>query len=234
MKQEIKNETIEQLQKDVLFGFENAEELFESISEMFYDEKDFNNNWLKLEIKERLSEHQTESLKWEKPTDFDRLVKAFDELNKEGVVSLHKAGHTRQDGEDDCLEIIDDLKDIGIAAKGFCYYHSQDLERAVGEEKNLYIGFDSYNGYDSLALEVGKNIVEVLQKHSFKTKWNESIKTRIEILEIEWKKTVDDVDYNYGRVLEIMKRNNKVKNKNDQNPDKKSFWKSCLDFLSSI
>lgn len=35
MNQEIKDEAIQQLEKDILFGFENAEELVESISEMF-------------------------------------------------------------------------------------------------------------------------------------------------------------------------------------------------------
>ena len=54
MKQEIKNEAIEQLEKDILFGFENGEELMESISELFYDEEDFDQDWLKTEIETRL------------------------------------------------------------------------------------------------------------------------------------------------------------------------------------
>ncbi len=161
MNQEIKDEAIEQLEKDILFGFENEDDLLESISEMFYDENDFDESWLKNEIEIRLKKHQAESLNWEKPTDFERLVKSFDELNKEKIVSLHRAGYTRQDGEDDCSEIIDELKALGITTKGYCYYHTQDLERAIGEEKMLFIGFDSYNREEKLAKEVAKRAVEI-------------------------------------------------------------------------
>lgn len=225
MRQEIKDEAIEQLEKDVLFGFENEDDLLESISEMFYDESDFDEKWLKQEIDNRLKKHKADSLKWEKPTDFDRLVRAFDELNKNKIVSLHKAGYTKSDGESDCSEIIDELKELGIIAKGYCYYHTQDLERAIGEEKMLFIGFDSYNRNDVLAKEVAEKIISVLTDNGFSTKWNGSIDTRIEILNINWKKTVDNIDYNYGRVFEIIEKHHKPKNNDVAKKNKKPFWK---------
>ena len=225
MTQEIKDEAIEQLEKDILFGFENGDELLESISEMFYDENDFDEKWLKQEIDSRLKKHQTESLKWEKPTDFDRLVKSFDKLNKNKIVSLHRAGYTKSDGEEDCSEIISELKEIGINTKGYCYYHTQDLERAIGEEKMLFIGFDSYNRDDKLAKEVAEKIIEVLTDNGFRTKWNGSIDTRIEILNINWKKTVDKIDYNYGRVFEIIEKYHKSEKDNIEEKKKKPFWK---------
>ncbi len=225
MRQEIKDEAIEQLEKDVLFGFENGDDLLESISEMFYDESDFDEEWLKQEIDSRLKKHKADSLKWEKPTDFDRLVKSFDELNKNKIVSLHKAGYTRSDGEDDCSEIIAELKEIGINAKGYCYYHTQDLERAIGEEKMLFIGFDSYNRDDKLAKEIAEEIIAVLTENGFSTKWNGSIDTRIEILNINWKKTVDNIDYNYDRVFEIIEKYHTLEKSNNENRNKKPFWK---------
>ena len=225
MKKEIKDEAIEQLEKDILFGFESAEELLESIGEMFYDEENFDTEWLKNEIKERLNKHQDESLTWEKPTDFDRLVKAFDQLNREKIVAIHKAGNTRQDGEDDSSEIISELNEIGIVAKGYCYYHSQDLERAIGDEKMLFIGFDSYNRENELAKEVAEKIVEILKKNEFQVKWNGSLETRIEILNINWKKTIDNIDYNYGRVFEIMEKYNKSESTEIKKKEKKPFWK---------
>lgn len=225
MNQEIKDEAIEQLEKDILFGFENGEDLLESISDMFYDEEAFDTDWLKKEIEIRLKKHKTESHTWEKPTDFEKLVNSFDELNKEGIVSLHKAGYTRQDGESDCSEIIEELKAIGIRPKGYCYYHTQDLERAIGEEKMLFIGYDSYNRDDKLAIEVAEKIVESLKKNGFNVKWNSSLETRIEILDINWKKTVDTMDYNYSRVFEIMEKYHKIKDAKVKNGEKKPFWK---------
>ena len=225
MNQEIKDEAIEQLEKDILFGFENADELLESISEMFYDEEDFDKNWLKQEIQERLKKHESESFNWEKPTDFDRLVKSFDELNKEKIVSLHRAGYTRQDGEEDCAEIIEELNSIGVKALGYCFYHTQDLERAIGTEKNLFLAFDSYNREDELAKQVADKIIEVLKKNGFSVKWNGSLETRIEISDIDWKKTVDNIDYNYNRVFEIMEKHNTQVNSKTETKSKKPFWK---------
>ncbi|GAB4161528.1 MAG: hypothetical protein Tsb0033_19130 [Winogradskyella sp.] len=225
MNQEIKDEAIEQLEKDVLMGFENAVDLQETISEMFYDEEDFDQKWLKQEIEKRLERHQTESLNWEKPTDFDRLVKSFDELNKEKIVSLHKAGYTRQDGEEDCAEIIDELNSIGIKVKGYCFYHTQDLERAIGTEKNLFLAFDSYNREDELAKEVANKIIDILRKNGFNVNWNGSLETRIEISNINWKKTVDNTDYNYSRVFEIMEKHNTLNSPEKELIRKKPFWK---------
>lgn len=224
MNEAIKNETIEQLDKDICFGFENANELFESISEMFHDVEDYDEVWLKKEIETRLKKHQTESLTWEKPTDFEKLAKAFDELNKQGIVSLHKAGYTRQDGENDCLEIIEELKALNIKVKGYCYYHTQDLERAIGNEKMLFIGYDSYNQEDKLAEEVAQDIVKMLKHNGLHPKWNGSLNSRIEVLDINWQKIVDDIDYNYDRVFNLIYINNNISSK----PKKKiakPFWK---------
>ncbi len=225
MNPESREEATEQLEKDIQFGFENAEELFESISEMFYDDEDFDENWLKLEIKQKLEQHQAESINWESPTDFERLVNAFDELNKSKIISLHKAGYTRQDSISDCLEILSELKENQVSVKGYCYYHTQDLERAIGDEEMLYIGYDSYNREDKLALEVAHKVVDVLKKNGFNVKWNGSLEKRIEILDINWKKTVDNIDYNYSRVIKLINTSIQGDEKNSRNEKKKPFWK---------
>lgn len=222
MKSEIKEEAIEQLKKDVLFGFEDDSELFEGIREMFYDEEHFDEKWLKEEISRRLKEHLKESKHWDSPTDFNKLVKVFDQLVNEKIVSLHKAGYTRQDGEDDCLEIIEELKLIGVEAKGYCYYHTQDLERAIQKDGGLLIGFGSFNQNDKLTKKIAERIVELLEQNNFSIEWSGSIDTRINITTIDWKKIPDEIDYNYGRVFEILgkkKISDQVKKK------EKPFWK---------
>lgn len=211
MKKEIKNEAIEQLEKDILFGFDSKEEIFEGIYDLFYDEE-LDETWLKKEIDIRFEKHQKNSITWKKPTSFDKLVKAFDQLNKEKIIALHKTGYTKQDGRDDCLQVIDELKNIGIKAKGYCFYHTQDLETAIANN-NLFIGYDSYNQEDELTKKVAEKIIEILKSNRFNVKWNGSIKTRIEIVDITWQKTYDIIDYNYDRVFSILKNK------------KKSFWK---------
>ena len=205
MEQSIKDEAIEQLDKDIVFGFDDKEDLLIGISDMFYNVDNFDKKWLKNEIKIRLKEHKLVSKKWEYPTDFDRLLKAFDSLNTKGIVALHKAGYTKQDAQDDGLDIIIRLKKKGIEAKGFCYYHTQDLERVISEDKNLFIGYDSYNHNDTLAKEIADEIAKTLKLNGLKVKWNGSIESRIEIVDMDWKKRVDGIDYNQKkRILKLM------------------------------
>nr|WP_288837660.1 hypothetical protein [uncultured Flavobacterium sp.] len=217
MTQGLKNEAFEQLLLDIEFGFENEEEIFDSIKEMFHDEEEFDENWLRQNVAQEYERHQRQSLSWIRPNDFDRLAKAFDQLINEKIVSLHKAGFTRQDGEGDCAETIERLNELGIKAIGFCYYHSQDLARAVDKSiQNLYLGFGSSTNDDNKAVQIGEKIVSVLKENTFEVSWKGSVDQRIEIKNIIWQKVPDHEDWGADRVIKILS-NPKV--------DKKPFWK---------
>jgi hypothetical protein len=217
MTEEIKQEAIDQLELDIKFGFENEEELFESIREMFYNESEFDESWLREKISEQYSKHQIESQHWGHPTDFERLAKTFDELITEKIVCLHNAGFTRSDGEGDCMETIERLEELGIKAIGFCYYHSQDLGRAVDpESRNLYLGFNSVVENDNEAILIANRIIQKLKKNGFDVDWSGTVDQRIEIKDMDWKKIPDDQDWGIERVVQILS-----KLKDDRNP----FWK---------
>lgn len=217
MTEALKEEALEQLELDIKAGFENEEELFESIREMFYDEEDFDEDWLRQTIAAKYAQHQAESSTWKHPTDFEKLANTFDELIKEGIVCLHKAGYTKSDGEGDCLEVIERLTELGINMKGYCYYHAQDLGRAVDPElRNLYLGFDSPTQDDYEALAVAGKIVEKLKQNGFEVDWPETVDQRIEIRNIDWKKVPDDQEWGGDRVIQIMTKGSR---------DRKPFWK---------
>ena len=217
MTDDIKNEALEQLDLDIKFGFENEDELFESIREMFYDYNDFDEEWLKQVISEEYNQHQQDSLNWTRPNDFDRLAKSFDELIKDKIVCIHKAGYTKQDGEGDCMETIGKLNELGIKTIGFCYYHSQDLARTVDKEiRNLYLGFDSPTQDDNEALQVASKIVLTLKQNGFEVSWTGTVDQRIEIKNINWQKTPDNENWGSERVISLLTK---------PNNDKKAFWK---------
>ncbi len=204
MTQEIKDEVLEQIEKDVLMGFESAEEMTESIADMFADEDDFDEDWLAETIEARCEEHKENSFNWSKPTDFERLDAAFTHLIKEGIVCLHHAGYTQQDSVGDCEEAIEELDDMGIEVIGYCYYHAQDLERAIDPtEKSLLLGFDSVSEDDEEAAIIGDTIVEVLKVLNFDVNWDGTINQRIEIKNINWQKVPDEEDWGVGRVINI-------------------------------
>lgn len=217
MKQEIKDEALEQLETDIKFGFESEQELYDSIRDMFYNEEDFDEEWLRKTISTKYYQHQQDSSKWKKPTDFDRLAKAFDKLILGHIVCLHNAGHTKQDGESDCMETIEQLSELGIKTIGFCYYHSQDLARAVNSDiRSLYIGFGSATQNEGDTLQVGNKIVSILKEYNFDVVWTGSVDQRIEIKNINWQKVPDDENWRSGRVISLMTK---------QSMAKKPFWK---------
>ena len=212
MTEEIKQEALEQLVYDIKFGFENEEALFDGIRDMFYDEEDFDEDWLRQTIAEKYSAHQRESASWKHPTDFERLANAFDELIKEGIICLHKAGYTRSDGEEDCMEVIEKLKQSGIQVRGFCYYHTQDLMRAVDPEScNLWLGFGSSTHNDGEAIVVAKDIIQKLNEHGFETSWAGTVDQRIKIRHIDWKKIPDDQNWRGERVMQILSASETLK-----------------------
>ncbi len=217
MTEEIKQEALEQLDLDIKFGFENQEQLFDSLRDMFYQEDDFDEDWLRQNISNKFSKHQVDSLNWKHPTDFEKLAIAFDQLIKEKIVCIHKAGYTKSDGEEDCREAIQRLNELGIKAIGFCYYHSQDLARAVDPQvRNLFLGFDSPTQDDNEALIVANKIVDTLGKNGFNISWTGTVDQRIEIKNIEWKKVPDDKEWGVERVLQILTKKQR---------HKRPFWK---------
>ncbi len=211
----IKEEALEQLKLDIAFGFDNEEQIFDSIRDMFYEEEDFDEDWLRQVIAEQYNKHQQESLQWKRPTDFDRLAKAFDELIAQEIVCLHKAGYTKQDGEGDCMETVEQLRQMGIYPIGYCYYHTQDLGRVVDAgNRGLYIGFDSVTQNDEQALAIANKIVRQLSANGFEVNWPGTVDERIEIVNIDWKKVPGNEDWGAERVIRLMAK-----------PGKKSFWK---------
>ena len=205
MTQDIKNEVLEQLELDIKFGFDNEEEIFDGIRDMFYDEDDFDDDWLHLIIFEKYNQHQKDSLTWTRPNDFDRLADTFDQLIQDKIVCLHNAGYTKQDGESDCMETIKRLNVLGINAIGFCYYHSQDLARAIDKDtRNLLLGFDSPTQDDNEALNVANKIVSALKKNNFEVSWTGTVDQRIEIKNINWQKIPDNSNWSSQRVINIL------------------------------
>jgi len=153
-------------------------------------EKEFSKSWIKSRITQEHQKLLTESKKWKKPTDVDLLIKAFNELVKSGIISLHNAGYTNSDGEDEVQEIATSLKNKSIKSPiGYCFYHQQDLERAlIPTDSALYLSFGTLNNTNHNTIEIGQKIVNILQKYHFQVKWNGNDDKKIEILNFKWQK----------------------------------------------
>ncbi len=169
-----KNDIIEQLNISIKSGFYDKEEIFRNIEDYLY-EIPFDQDWTRKQIDSAYADRLKVQATWSAVTDFDKLVQAFDILNSSGIIALHNAGMTKQDGEGDSEEIHVDLLKKGIKTKGFCYYHWQDVERVV-DDNHLYIGFGDFNNSDKDALEIGKQVATTLESKGFKLNWVKMLK----------------------------------------------------------
>ncbi|HEY9679161.1 MAG TPA: hypothetical protein V6C76_14225 [Drouetiella sp.] len=113
---------------------------------------------------------------WPAQTECDKLADAFEKLTKSGIISLEYAGYDQSDGWTEYHEFVANFSLTNV--RGGCFYHYQDLERAVDGE-GLHLTFGAPSGEDADGIAVAKEVVQVLQQFGLKPTWNETIKERI-------------------------------------------------------
>lgn len=177
---------------EVRAGFSSMNDIEEIVMNAVEDnefEKEFSKKWVKYRIKQTYSKMLLESKNWKEPTDVSLLIKAFKELNKNGIIAFHNAGYTSSDGSDNVKEVLQRRKKKHIdMGKGYCFYHQQDLGRAMDPDiSSLYLSFgvlgkDKKNSDEGIA----KQIIKTLKKYNFKIKWDENESTKIQIVDFKW------------------------------------------------
>jgi hypothetical protein len=202
----------ESIVSQVRMGFLPVEEIKEIVIEQVEDnefEDEISEEWVNSLVDVEFEKLKAESKSWTRPTDTDKLIKAFDELCNLKIIALHNAGYTTSEGEEEVVAVEEALIESGVKSKGYCFYHEQDLERVIDpEQNNLLIAFQKVdNSDDKITLEVGKLVTETLKKNGFEVNWNEDVNKKIEISNFTWRKIFNEKDedlLDYNRVLDIM------------------------------
>ncbi|MBB4036210.1 hypothetical protein GGR21_002111 [Dysgonomonas hofstadii] len=193
-------------------GLVSFEDIINDALEMVEDEgweKEVSEDWIKTTLANAYEKHEQKSKSWQRPTDTDKLHAAFDSLCRNKIVALHNAGYTQSDAIFDVQDVWLDLEDEGIKPIGYCYYHGQDLERAI-ETGELNIGFyGEKENNDKEAIIIGNKVVEALKNQEFDINWDGSASKRIVIENFNWQNvftTDEDVDdkWGYDRVFRLM------------------------------
>ena len=195
----------ESIENQVRMGFLSLDEIKDNILDEIEDnefENEISEDWATQHIEAEWQSRLNETKTWKSPTDIERLIAAFDELCDQNIIALHNAGYTTSDGEYEVVDVERKLQDNGIVSDGYCFYHEQDLSRAIAkEDPSLYIAFQKVdNEDDDVTIAVGKKVVEVLKKHQFEVDWNESPTSKILIPNFKWElfydeNNVDLLDY---------------------------------------
>jgi hypothetical protein len=137
--------------------------------------------------------------------NYIRLRNVFDTLNKERIIAIHFAGYTLDDGFGKVDTVFQFMKSNDIPRRGYCFYHQQDMERAMDKSiKRLFLAFHSMNGDKKLTMEVGERIAELLKENGFDVDWDYSTESRIAINNFLWDKVYDGEDYGTDRAIRIM------------------------------
>lgn len=131
------------------------------------------------------------------PGDEAKLDRAYVELAERGFVVEMNCGVDQADADDLCRSRAENE-----GRTAFVYFHEQDAERLAHPGATLYLGFDavapkrrfrkrafeSQRAYDDAAFEVGRTIVEALQRAGLAVEWNGSPGARPFIRDIDWRR----------------------------------------------
>lgn len=191
-------------------GFYSLEDIQNNIIEEIEDngfEDEISEDWAYKQINAVNEELLKESESWGENTQTNRLIAAFDELAESKIIALHYTGYTMDDGEYEVIEVERTLNDNNEKSEGYCFYHGQDLERAVRGD-GLNISFQKINNEsDVVSKEIAKKIVAVLEKHDLNVDWNGKASSKILLPEFKWQRIYDEDDrdlLNYNYVVDAI------------------------------
>lgn len=150
-----------------------------------------NDEWLRVLIESEFRAKREAERGWPRATDCDRLNAVFEALRARGILTDERwCGFTVDEG----LAIIDSLyEDEGGAESGFvgyCFFHLQDMERAMWGDIGLYLAFGSFSESreEEHGVEVGRLIREVCEGAGFEVVWDGTFESRILLKGFRWQR----------------------------------------------
>lgn len=164
-------------------GFYDAERVNEMLDDILEDEVD--EMKMRELIVQEFSEKNKQEETWSTTTDCDRLDAVFNELNSKMIIAIHNAGYTTSDGHDEVGEIHSQMPHGTY--KGYCFYHGQDLERAV-IGGGLWLAYGDMKDTDEGKIAVAEIITKTLQAHGLDFEWDGTSNRRINIPRINWQR----------------------------------------------
>lgn len=164
-------------------GFYDADDVHQIIDDIL--EEDADETMLRSAVAPEFEQKAVAEASWPNETDCDRLDQAFAKLNGNGIIAIQNTGYTMSDGLSDVGEELHQRGRTNV--KGYCFYHGQDLERAVSGG-GLMIAFGDLDDDKTAKTEIGSLVRDVFESHGFGTVWNGDPETRINIPNVDWKR----------------------------------------------
>ncbi|WP_254508408.1 DUF6891 domain-containing protein [Anatilimnocola floriformis] len=177
---------LQKIKTYVWSGFYSPEEVDSMIDDIL--EEDANEAMLRAAVEPEFAAKAAAEEDWPEETDCDRLDGAFEELNDGGIIALHNAGYTMSDGLSDVSE---ELHERGRdQVRGFCFYHGQDLERAV-DGGGLMLAFGAIPDEPAKNKKIGELLKYTLEEWGFTVEWSGDVGTRLSLPTLDWKRSLE-------------------------------------------
>ena len=188
MDDDVKSEADQAVRVYVAAGFHDADEIAEIVSEEIFELEQVDEDWLADSIAGAMRAKAEDEATWPATTDCDGLAACFDTLDAQRIIALHSAGMTMSDGFSDAAQAWHDAGGERSGYRGFCFYHFQDVERAISAGE-LMIAFGSFvEGDDKATVGIGRTVCEAAVNVGLSPYWNGSPGTRIALKGISWQR----------------------------------------------
>lgn len=174
---------MESITKWVWSGFNDPDDVREMMEDVL--EPDCDVDKLEAFVEAEFERKAAAETSWPPQTDCDRLDALFDRLDEDGICALSNAGYTMSDGHSDVSEAVREAPEGRY--HGYCFYHGQDVERAL-DGHGLMIAFGDLTDDKARSAAAGRQIVEALSQAGFSASWDGSVAARINIFPFDWKR----------------------------------------------
>ncbi len=170
-------------------GFDSEEDILEDTLEFFVDEYGDSQNFSSMVNRmtaELMAAHLEESRSWPEETDCDRLDKAFDEMEEQGIVARQNFTCCQNCGHAEIWEELE-LTRQEHEVSGYVFFHMQDTDRVL-EEGRLYIAYGAADSADESAIVVAEKAAQILKKSGFNVDWDGTLDKRICLVNFNWRR----------------------------------------------
>lgn len=184
----MEQEILDFIHQEVAAAFASAQEIEESVSEVFWDQYDMDALWPEVHtaVQESLAAHLREQVTWPEITDCDRLDQAFAHLEKNGIISRQNYTCCGNCGSLEIWDEVEQANEKKLPVHGYTFYHQQDTESAVSGS-GLYLNYGSTDEGDEAQETVAHEIVAVLREHGLQPEWSGDVRKRIHV-PLDWKR----------------------------------------------
>ena len=178
----------EYIRREVAGGFSSADEICHIAVEIYSDKHDPSVlfPYARTLFQEMMDAQLREQANWEKTTDCDRLDQVFGDLESQGIISRQNYSCCGTCGSGEIWEEMVALQSEGKNVRGYTFYHEQDTQHAVDGE-GLYLNYGSIEENVPAQIDIGYEIIRVLNQHDLATDWDGDLQNRI-FVKLNWRR----------------------------------------------